>query len=103
MARTGPVILRNKEGKGRHMGHLQRTAQSGSGCSLEDCCEVFGCENGKKSWVHLTRKYQQIEFPMTRHHNQCFVKLSQLTDNKQDPTHDHNIQSTCNANTTPSV
>src|SRR3989338_2007401 len=56
-------------------------------------CEVFGCENGEKSWVHLTRKYQQIEFPMTRHHNQCFVKLSQLTDNKQQPTNDHNTHS----------
>ena len=42
----------------------------------------------------------QIEFPMTRHHNQCFVKLSQLTDNKQDPTHDHNTHSTYNANST---
>ena len=42
----------------------------------------------------------QIEFPMTRHHNQCFVKLSQLTDNKQEPTHDHNIHSTYNANST---
>ena len=81
------------------MGHLQRTAQSGSGC-LEDWCEVFGCENGEKSWVHLTRKYLQIEFPMTRHHNQCFVKLSQLTDNKQEPTHDHKIQSSYNANST---
>ena len=53
-----------------------------------------------KSWVHLTRKYQQIEFPMKRHHNQCFVKLTQLTDNKQEPTHDHNIHSTYNANST---
>src|SRR3989338_4736303 len=68
--------------------------------SLEDWCEVFGCENGGKSWVHLTRKYLQIKFPMTRHHNQCFVKLSQLTDNKQAPTHDHNTHSTYNANST---
>src|SRR3989338_11066164 len=37
---------------------------------------------------------------MTRHHNQCFVKLSQLTDNKQEPTHGHNIHSTYNANST---
>src|SRR3989338_2742904 len=28
------------------------------------------------------------------HHNQCFVKLSQLTDNKQEPTNDHNTHST---------
>ena len=53
-----------------------------------------------KSWVHLTRKYLRIEFPMTRHLNQCFVKLSQLTANKQEPTHDHNIHSTYNANST---
>ena len=37
---------------------------------------------------------------MTRHHNQCFVKLSQLTDNKQEPTHDHNTHSTYDANST---
>src|SRR3989338_8869743 len=60
----------------------------------------FWLSKREKSWVHLTRKYQQIEFPMTRHHNQCFVKLSQITDNKQEPTHDHNIHSTYNANST---
>ena len=31
-----------------HMKYLSRTAQSGSGCSLEDWCEVFGCENGER-------------------------------------------------------
>ena len=30
------------------MGHLQRTAQSGSGCSLEDWCEVLAVKTGKE-------------------------------------------------------
>ena len=72
---------------------------------LDAACKIgarfLAVKKGKKRWVNFTRKYQQIEFPMTRHHNQCFVKLSQLTDNKQEEsTHDHNIHSTYNANST---
>src|SRR3989338_4473674 len=35
-------------------------------------------KTGKDCWMHLTRKYLQIEFPMSQHHNQCFVKPSQV-------------------------
>src|SRR3989338_8666989 len=99
MAMTGPVIAKQRR-EGTPHGTSAKDSAIGIWMQLGRLVRCFWLLKRGKSWVHLTRKYLQIEFSMTRHHNQCFVKLSQLTDNKQDPTHDHNTHSTYDANST---
>ena len=51
-------------------------------------------------WTLLTFIANDDRISHDSTHNQCFGKLSQLTANMQEPTHDHTTHSTYNANRT---